>query len=310
MASQRVAELRGIADSEVRICDFVLMRQMSFGYSKSVVLFFREFPFGMDVMVANVLCIKWGTRYGCEYVNRLYHGVRQHLAGDVRFICLTEDPSGIDANVEILPLPVTPFDEAAFDAKRGGETWRKIGLFQPELAGLEGDALFLDLDVVITGPMNEMFNYHPGKFVVIQDWLEKRRAAWIPGRNGRVGNTSVFRFNLKDHSKVYTTFAADQRRSLDSFRIEQQFVSHVLRDCTEFWPSQWIQSFKRSCRPMFPLNLLTPPAEPVGCRVLVFHGRPFPDQAITGYDGGMFHSTLPARWLETHWMAYDRSRAA
>jgi hypothetical protein len=260
-------------------------------------------------VTANVLCIKWGTRYGSEYVNRLYHGVRKHLKGSLRFVCLTDDARQIDSDVEIHPLPVTPFDEAAFDAKRGGETWRKIGLFQPGLVGLEGDTLFLDLDVVITGPLNELFEFQPGKFCVIQDWLEKRRA-WMPGRDGKVGNTSVFRFNLADHSKVYTTFAENQRASLDGFRIEQQFVSHVLRDCTEFWPEQWIQSFKRSCRPMFPLNLLKAPAEPVGCRVLVFHGRPFPDQAIVGYDGGLFHSTRPAPWLEPHWLEGERTKAA
>lgn len=261
----------------------------------------------IDVVTANVLCIKWGTRYGSEYVNRLYHGVRRHIAAPLRFVCLTDDASSIDAGVEIHPLPITPFDEAAFDAKRGGETWRKLGLFQPGLVGLEGDTLFLDLDVVITGSLDPLFQFQPGKFCVIQDWLEKRRA-WMPGRDGKVGNTSVFRFNLAEHSKVYTTFANDQQGSLDSFRIEQQFVSHVLRDCTEFWPDQWIQSFKRSCRPMFPLNLLTPPSEPVGCRVLVFHGRPFPDQAIAGYDGGLLHSTLPAKWLEPHWIA-DEQRA-
>jgi hypothetical protein len=144
---------------------------------------------------------------------------------------------------------------------------------------------------------------------VIQDWLEKRRA-WLPGRDGKVGNTSVFRFNLADHDKVYTTFASDQRAALDAFRIEQQFVSHVLRDCTEFWPETWVQSFKRSCRPVFPMNLFKAPAEPVGCRVLVFHGRPFPDQAITGYDGGLFHSTRPARWVEKHWLEGERSKAA
>ncbi len=260
-------------------------------------------------MTANVLCIKWGTRYGSEYVNRLYHGVRKHLSGPLRFVCLTDDSNAIDPAVEIHPLPVTPFDENAFDAKRGGETWRKIGLFQPGLVGLEGDTLFLDLDVVITGSLDELFQFAPGKFCVIQDWLEKRRA-WMPGRDGRVGNTSVFRYNLKDHSKVYTTLAANQRQSLDSFRIEQQFVSHVLRDCMEFWPDAWMQSFKRSCRPMFPLNHIQPPAEPIGCRVLVFHGRPFPDQAIAGYSGGLFHSTLPAPWLEQHWLAGERERAA
>ena len=31
-----------------------------------------------------VLCMKWGTKYGPEYVDRLYGMVRRHLAGDRR----------------------------------------------------------------------------------------------------------------------------------------------------------------------------------------------------------------------------------
>ncbi len=259
--------------------------------------------------MANVLCIKWGTRYGSEYVNRLFYGIQSNLSLPLRFVCLTDDTRGIDPAVETHPLPVTPFDEAAFDAKRGGETWRKIGLFQPGLVGLQGDTLFLDLDVVVTGSIDDFFTYEPGKFCIIQDWLEKKRA-WMPGRDGRVGNTSLFRYNLTDHAKVYTEFASDQRKALDSFRIEQQYVSHVLRDCTAFWPEAWVQSFKRSCRPMFPLNRFVTPPEPKDCRVLVFHGRPFPDQAIEGFDGGLLRSTLPAPWLADHWLAYDRARAA
>jgi hypothetical protein len=159
-------------------------------------------------MSANVLCIKWGTKYGSEYVNRLYRGVRKHLTGDVRFICMTEIGDGIDPDVEVLPLPVTPFDEASFDARKGGDTWRKVGLFQPGIAGLDDDTLFLDLDIVITGSLDEFFTYEPGKFCLIHDWLEKRRA-WMPGRDGRVGNTSVFRFHPQKHTRVYEHFAAN-----------------------------------------------------------------------------------------------------
>jgi hypothetical protein len=249
----------------------------------------------------NVLCIKWGTLYGPEYVNRLYRGVRRNLQRKHRFVCLTDDSRGIDPGVEVHPLPATSFDEQAFDAKKGGSTWRKVGLFQPGLANLQGDILFLDLDVVITGSLEDFFDYCPGKFCVIQDWLEKRRA-WLPGRDGRVGNTSVFRYNLAEHTLPYTLFAVNQRRALDNFRIEQQFVSHALREQLEFWPEDWAQSFKRSCRPAFPLNLIRQPREPENVRILVFHGHPLPDQAIAGYRSSLFRSTLPATWLAKYWL--------
>jgi len=42
-----------------------------------------------------VLCMKWGTKYGPEYVNRLYGMVRRHLKGDFRFVCLTDRSDGV-----------------------------------------------------------------------------------------------------------------------------------------------------------------------------------------------------------------------
>jgi hypothetical protein len=255
----------------------------------------------------NILCIKWGSKYGGAYVNRLYEGVREHLSGTLRFICLTDDPSGLRDEVEALPLPVTPFDEAEFDRRPGGSTWRKVGLFQPELADLQGDTLFLDLDIVITGSMDDFFTFAPGKFCVIQDWLEKRRAKYLPGRDGRVGNTSIFRFNPEKHRYVYSHFAENEAWALENFRIEQQYVSHTLRNDLEFWPEKWVRSFKRSCRPTFPFNLICEPQEPADMRILVFHGYPLPDQAINGYKGGLLKSTLPAPWIKNYWRAIEEA---
>ncbi len=43
----------------------------------------------------HILCMKWGTKYGPEYVNRLYAMVRRHLQGDFNFVCLTDNAQGI-----------------------------------------------------------------------------------------------------------------------------------------------------------------------------------------------------------------------
>ena len=39
-------------------------------------------------MTVNILTLKWGTKYGPEYVNRLHSGVRRHLGLDFRFLWL------------------------------------------------------------------------------------------------------------------------------------------------------------------------------------------------------------------------------
>src|SRR5260370_38776805 len=52
-----------------------------------------------------VICMKWGKKYGPDYVNRLYAMVRRHLKGDFRLVCLTDDGVGIRDEVECLPIP-------------------------------------------------------------------------------------------------------------------------------------------------------------------------------------------------------------
>ena len=52
-----------------------------------------------------ILCMKWGTKYGPEYINRLYAMVRRQLRGEFRFVCLTDESDGIRAEVQCLPIP-------------------------------------------------------------------------------------------------------------------------------------------------------------------------------------------------------------
>ena len=48
-----------------------------------------------------VLCMKWGDKYGPEYVNRLYAMVARHLRGPFRFVCLTDSGKGVRPEVEL-----------------------------------------------------------------------------------------------------------------------------------------------------------------------------------------------------------------
>jgi hypothetical protein len=57
-----------------------------------------------DAPLRNVICMKWGTKYGPEYVNRLYAMVRRHLTGDFRMVCLTDDSKGIRAKCSAFPF--------------------------------------------------------------------------------------------------------------------------------------------------------------------------------------------------------------
>lgn len=53
----------------------------------------------------NAICIKYGTLYGPEYVNRLFAGLKRNSSSPVRMFCMTDDATGIDADITCLPLP-------------------------------------------------------------------------------------------------------------------------------------------------------------------------------------------------------------
>lgn len=244
----------------------------------------------------NILCIKWGARYGAHYVNRLYHGVHRHLDRPLRFICFTDDGRGLDPPVEIRPLPEVGLPEAAFEF--GG--WPKLGLLEKGLADLSGPCLFLDLDVVIVGPLGDFFDFLPGAFCIIRDWVPLHRRVFA--RRPGVGNSSVFRFQAGEMQYVLERMRQDIPGAMEQFRNEQRFLSHVVvRKC--WWPAPWVVSFKRHCIPAFPLNLLYAPRLPAAARIVAFHGEPKPEQARDGMCrlSRLYRAVRPAPWIREHW---------
>jgi hypothetical protein len=60
-------------------------------------------------MISSVVVFKWSkpgyrTTYTAEHVNTAYSMVRRHYSKPVRFICITDDATGISPDVEVFPL--------------------------------------------------------------------------------------------------------------------------------------------------------------------------------------------------------------
>lgn len=253
--------------------------------------------------MATVACIKWGTAYGAEYVNRLYSGVRRHLAGPVRFCCMTDRAEGLHPDVEVLALPDEPFraemDAALAVADRKG-AMRKVSLFRPgAIPGAEGPILGFDLDVAITGPLDDLLTFAPGKVIMRHDWVEARR-----GRP--TGHGSVWRWDPSRHGFLYETVAAAPRQAVEKARgSEQRHTSTQARErgLFEYIPGDWVVSFKHDCYPIFPLNWLMPPRLPEAARVVCFHGHPKMDEAVAGYTSWTApnRTCRPTSWLQRCW---------
>ena len=52
-----------------------------------------------------VLCLKHGTKYSSDYVNKLYNMIKRNCTLDYKFVCLTDDTTGINSNIKTISLP-------------------------------------------------------------------------------------------------------------------------------------------------------------------------------------------------------------
>lgn len=239
-----------------------------------------------------VICMKWGTRYGPEFVNRMWAAVKRNTARPTRLVCLTDDETGIDPDVECHPIPDIDLPESLINTP-----WRKLTLWKSPLADVSGDVLFLDLDLVITGSLDAMFDYEPGRYCVIHNWTQKSE---------RNGNTSAFRFPVGKHSYIFDKFQINPEGWLARYRIEQLYISREISDMV-FWPDLWCASFKHTLMPRWPLNFFKAPDLPSETKIVAFTGKPDQDEALRGEWPvkaswkKLYKHVRPTPWIAEHW---------
>jgi len=254
----------------------------------------------------NVLTLKWGTLYSSEYVNRIYRAVLRHLHRPFRFVCVTDDAAGLDAGIDARPIPPQPSWYHS-NARYPGwpNIYEKLFVFEKGFADLAGPTLFLDIDQIIVGDLDCFFDYKPGEFCIIHNWVPLRKR--LLRKAPFCGNSSCFRFEAGDKSDyIFQTFRSECDVAMDTsvYCTEQAYMTHAVGfDKVNFWPDNFVRSFKRTCTWPWPLNhFLTPRMKP-DTRILCFHGTPTPLQAIEGFRGSKHLDgwTRPAPWVKDLW---------
>ncbi len=250
----------------------------------------------------NCICLKFGTLYGPEYVNRLFAGLRRNTKSDLRFFCMTDDTRGLDAGIEVLALPQEPYHDRLFGLmKEKGlrAPFQKISLFRPDLIpDLDGPLLVFDIDIVILGDIDPLRDYAPGKVCMRREW--GTRAGFRS-----LGHGSVEKIEPKRHSYLYEFVLTNPEEAVMKHGASEQnytSLSAELAGDFEPFPDDWIISFKYDCRPKRPMNLFMEPILPPDAKVVCFHGRPKMEEAVAGYRAGLLHSTRPCRWLRDAWI--------
>jgi hypothetical protein len=253
--------------------------------------------------LVNVICMKWGRLYGPEYVNHLAAGVSRHLARPHRFVCFTDDATGLSADVQALPLP-----DLGLPAGHADRRWQKLSVFNERLADLRGPTLFLDLDLVVVADLAPFFDL-PGRFFIIRDddlfrhkplrKLDAERDRFLAS----VGNSSVFRFEIGAQRYILDAYLADPKGATERYEISQQFQSAQLaaHGDLHYWPSQWCVSFKNACVPRGLASYARDPALPPGARIVVFAGAPKMSEVLAGGGHTWYRRIGNIEWLRRAW---------
>lgn len=224
---------------------------------------------GRNGSVKQIICIKWGSKFGPEYVNRLHGMIARNITPPFRLYCFTDDDTGLHPDIAVRPLP--EFDYKAPERTRG--KWPKSRLWG-DLGDVIGVVLFLDLDVIVTGNIDDFFEYGDPDDTIL-------------GRNlntpfERMGQTSVYRMRVGKLAPLQDIFRADPQGVADTYRYEQRFVTRNAPGGVKFWPLRWMAHFRLQCVPIFPLNYLKEPRIPRGARIVIFPGNLNPPDAILG----------------------------
>ena len=211
--------------------------------------------------------MKWGSRYGSEFVNRLNASIKRHTNRPTQLYCFTDNQSGINEEVICKSLP-----RIILPKEISSTPWRKLSVWQYPLFDLKGDVLFLDLDLVITGNLDSLFDFNPGKYCVIENWTQ-------PGQ--KIGNTSCFKFPIGKYSHIFEKFQSDPNFFWKKYRIEQVYLSFEVNEQI-FWPTDWCKSFKHNLLPKWPFRIWEPAKLPLNTKIVAFTGKPDPDDVING----------------------------
>lgn len=264
-----------------------------------------------------IICIKWGTKFGPEYVNRLYAMARRNITGDFRLVCFTDNIDGLRAEIETRALPQLGCEHP----ERTIGKWPKVALWGTELGGLTGPVLFVDLDSVIINNIDSYFSYgSPDDVILARNWAKPFSG---------MGQTSVFRFPVGKNSHILENFRKWPQAIADKYRFEQHYITSAVTNGIKFWPENWTRHFRLHCLPIFPLRYFVTAKLPKKAKVVTFPGGPNPSDIILGrwdedlhpfqtaqqHVANAFASpislkarwryikryVLPCRWIDEHW---------
>ncbi len=202
--------------------------------------------------MTNVVCIKQGKLYGPHYVNILFAALKRNAALDFRFVCFTDDRSGLNPKIEARPIP--------YQLKGW---WCKIPLFAPPPCIADDQIIAIDLDVVITGNIDWLLNWR-GDFCAVRDWTRSKYY-----------NGSLWSLRPGCCTNVWENFIDCGDAVMKDYYSDQEWIRECIPDAENFqelFPGKVLgfnQHYANLEKPRLDEN----------ASIYLFHGFPKPSEA-------------------------------
>ena len=136
-------------------------------------------------MRVNIVCAKWGTKYGPHFVNRIKNMAKRNTPKqfDFHFYCYTDDAEGLDHDVNVIPFPDINSIHPKYwfgkeDFKYGmARCWDRAKTFVFNTHNFASDKpsgrfVFFDLDVIIQNDLTPIIMYNTERPTKMCSWWQ------------------------------------------------------------------------------------------------------------------------------------------
>ena len=229
----------------------------------------------------NIVSLKWGDKFGAEYVNNLFSGIERNSTVPFKFHCFTDDTTGVLENIQCHNLP--DMDITGW--------WYKLWLFSDEMPFEPGERImFFDLDTIVTGNIDDILEYDcPADLIGLRNFYNPERFA---------SGLLMWRHGTQTH--IWREFVAEPRKAqAQSPDGDQQWTELHATNWT-LWQAEFegVYSYKQSCSNGLPTD----------AKIVCYHGTPSIIQSFTetvenwdskNRNGGVPY--YPQSWVKSHW---------
>jgi hypothetical protein len=219
----------------------------------------------------SIVTFKWSkpgyrSTFTSTHVNVARAMVARHYPLPHRFLCVTDDPVGLDADIEVVPLWNDHASIPNPSWPTGPSCYRRLKVFSDWFGNIAGDRFVcMDLDVVITGDLRPLWD-RTEPFLI-----------WQTGNAAIPFCASMFMMTAGVHKNVWDDFnpATSPQQSLTSGMkgSDQAWIAYCLGKKIPGWGmKEGVYSYRDHCVAKYGCKL------PKGARMVMFHGKPDPWQ--------------------------------